>query len=104
MTNHYNGENLKKIEELKEILRGYKARREIGNLIVEKYDAGIESFVTNYGCDYDFFTQFGVEIFNSEHEDMRSIIENFIKSNCKSWDEYCIYLLEKLIGIIRESQ
>jgi hypothetical protein len=57
-------------------------------------------FVERFHCSYEF-TDDGVQLLNSDTEDMRWTINDFVESGCKDWDEFSLYLFDTIINIFK---
>lgn len=81
------------------ILEYLEKARELKNLLQEYEDMKVQNSYEYW--NYSFDSEYGVGLLNSDHYNMEEVIERFVKSNCKSWNEFCLYLIKKEIAKIK---
>jgi hypothetical protein len=65
--------------------------------ILEKVDY---EWIGKYSSVYDMYdSYYGLDLLNSEHDDIEWLINNFMESGCKSWNEFVIHLYKENIAM-----
>jgi hypothetical protein len=87
------------LESLRTLLKN-KTSNNMSKASHDLLDEADYEFVSKYHCSYNFVND-GIELLNSDSEDMRWTIDDFIKSGCRDWDEFSDFLIEDYIAICK---